>query len=92
MRLPLSFPPKTQLYFDFILFNLFLFNAPPKQSDQIGHFLPVRLLLEAKCNFYRGEVAKRNITSCLRLQCRKTTVLSCHRYLINTSLEKMNNI
>ncbi len=28
----------------------------------------------------------------IRHQCRKTTVLSCHRCLINTGVEKMNNI
>ncbi len=33
-----------------------------------------------------------NGTSCIRLQCRKTTVLSSHRCLINTGVEKMNNI
>jgi hypothetical protein len=25
-------------------------------------------------------------------QCKKTAVLSCHRYSINTAVEKMNNI
>ncbi len=33
-----------------------------------------------------------NGTSHIRHQCRKTTVLSCHRCLINTGVEKMNNI
>ncbi len=28
----------------------------------------------------------------IRHQCRKATVLSCHRCLINTGVEKMNNI
>jgi hypothetical protein len=28
----------------------------------------------------------------IKHQCRKTTVLSCHRCLINTGVEKMNNI
>ncbi len=31
-----------------------------------------------------------NRTTCNRHLCRKTTVLSCHRCLINTGVEKMN--
>jgi hypothetical protein len=31
-----------------------------------------------------------NRTAHIRHQSRKTTVLSCHRYLINTGVEKMN--
>ncbi len=31
-------------------------------------------------------------TACIRHQCRKTTVKSCHRCLINTGVEKMNSI
>jgi hypothetical protein len=31
-------------------------------------------------------------TACIRHQCRKTTVFSSHGYLINTGVEKMNNI
>ncbi len=33
-----------------------------------------------------------NRTACIRHLCRITTVLSCHRCVINTSVEKMNNI
>jgi hypothetical protein len=33
-----------------------------------------------------------NRTPCIRHLCRKTIVLSCQRYLINTGVEKMNNI
>jgi hypothetical protein len=33
-----------------------------------------------------------NRTGHIRHKCRKTTVLSCHRCLINTCFEKMNNI
>jgi len=33
-----------------------------------------------------------NRTTHMRHQCRKTTALSCHRCLINTGVEKMNNI
>jgi hypothetical protein len=33
-----------------------------------------------------------NGTVCIRHQCRKTTVLSCLRCLINTGVEKINNI
>ncbi len=38
-------------------------------------------------------VGQINRTACIRHQCRKaTTVLSCQRCLINTSVEKINNI
>ncbi len=30
--------------------------------------------------------------TCIRQQCKETTVSSCHRYLINTGVEKMNYI
>ncbi len=33
-----------------------------------------------------------NRRALIRHQCRKTTVLSCHRCLINTCIEKMNSI
>jgi hypothetical protein len=33
-----------------------------------------------------------NGTAHNRHQCRKTAVLSCHRFLINSGIEKMNNI
>jgi len=35
---------------------------------------------------------RQNRTEHIRHQCRKTTVLSCHRHLINTTVEKMNYI
>ncbi len=31
-------------------------------------------------------------TTRIRYKCRKVTVLNCHRCLINTGVEKMNNI
>ncbi len=33
-----------------------------------------------------------NGTANIRHQCRKIAVLSCHRFLINSGVEKMNNI
>jgi len=38
------------------------------------------------------KVIQLNGTVCIRHQCRKTAVLSSHRCLINTGVEKMNNI
>jgi hypothetical protein len=35
---------------------------------------------------------QRNRTAHIRHRCRKATVLSCHRCLINTGVVKMNNI
>ncbi len=37
-------------------------------------------------------VSDKNRTAHIRHQCKKTTVLSCHWCLINTGVEKMNNI
>jgi len=41
-----------------------------------------------------NDVAKKSSerTTCITYQCRKTAVLSCHRCLINTGVEKTNNI
>jgi hypothetical protein len=33
-----------------------------------------------------------NGTVLIRHQCRKTAVLSCHRFLINSGVEKMNKV
>ena len=43
------------------------------------------------CDYIKNIFAK-NRTACIRHQCKKTTVLSCHRCIINTGVEKMNNI
>ena len=37
-------------------------------------------------------ITAHNRTARIRHQCRKTIVLSCHRCLFNTGVEKMNNI
>jgi hypothetical protein len=42
-----------------------------------------------KSIFKQGDI---NRAARIIYQCRKTTVLSCHRLLINTGVEKMNNI
>jgi len=39
-----------------------------------------------------GQMAETIEQQCVRHQCRITTVLSCHRCLINTGVEKMNYI
>jgi len=39
--------------------------------------------------FYRQSF---NGTTCIRHQCKKIAVLSCHRFLINSGVENMNNI
>ncbi len=44
----------------------------------------------ADCHFAECHYANR--TACIRHHYRKTTVLSCHRCLINTGVEKMNHI
>jgi len=43
-----------------------------------------------KVTVSKSELA--NGTAHIRHQCRKTAVLSCHRYLFNSGVEKMNNI
>jgi hypothetical protein len=51
---------------------------------------------EAGAPYVMDEVGSRiyifNRAAHSRQQCRKTIVLSCHRCLINTGVEKMNNI
>jgi hypothetical protein len=41
-------------------------------------------------NFRKSLLLFINRTAHIRRQCRKTTVLSCHRCLINSGVEKMN--
>jgi hypothetical protein len=43
-------------------------------------------------NLYLGQPLWHNGTARNRHQCRKTAVLGCHRCLINSGVEKMNNI
>ncbi len=38
------------------------------------------------------QISTNNRTACFRHKGRKTTVLSCHRCLLNTGVEKMNYI
>ena len=45
--------------------------------------------LELKIGFPLASV---NRTAHIRHQCRKTAVLSCYRFLINSGVKKMNNI
>jgi hypothetical protein len=58
----------------------------PLQSAFLGHFFLVGGIRHG--NMFKHDF---NRTSCIRQQFRKTTVLSCHRCLINTGVEKMNN-
>ncbi len=44
----------------------------------------------AECHY--AECRGANSAACIRHQCMKATVLNCHRCLINTGVEKMNNI
>jgi hypothetical protein len=47
--------------------------------------------LKRGADFFPKET-KFNGTAHIRHQCRKIAVLSCHRCLINSGVEKMNNI
>ncbi len=49
-------------------------------------------MIEHYDNTYNDFTYNDNRTAHIRYKCRKTTVLSCHRRLINTGVEKMNNI
>ncbi len=44
----------------------------------------------AECHYAECRGAKS--AACFRLQCRKTTVLNFHRRLMNSGVEKINNI
>jgi len=65
-----------------------------KQREQVRQYLPrvlgglVSLKLRISSSYSRFE----DSTECIRHQCRKTTVLSCQRCLINTGVEIMNKI
>jgi len=48
--------------------------------------------LVKNCNNYSTNYYLLNRTALILHQCMKTNVLSCHRYLIKTGVEKMNNI
>jgi hypothetical protein len=50
----------------------------------------VGIILSAVC--LSGNMLSVNRTSRIRHQCKKTTVLSCYRWLINTSIENLNNV
>jgi hypothetical protein len=43
-------------------------------------------------NYCLGLISADNGTPRIRRQCRKIAVLSCHLFLINSGVEKMNNI
>ncbi len=50
---------------------------------------------EQKINFAIFKKTSENVsnrTACIRHQCRKAPVLSCHRFLINTGVEQLNYI
>jgi hypothetical protein len=51
-------------------------------------FLPSFL----SADFYFAYVMSYNRTACISQQCKKTTAFICHRCLINTVVEKANNI
>ncbi len=73
----------TTVFIDFITSDVDVFvREDPKET--------------ARMIFFQNHFLQRNIldnrTAHIRHQCRKTTVLSCQRCLINTGIEKMNNI
>jgi hypothetical protein len=71
---PLVFPGQTLSSLDILLllFKKLLYNF-------LRYFVAIGL-------FYFDEVS--NGTARIRHQCRKTTVLNCHRFLINSGVEK----
>ncbi len=45
---------------------------------------------QTNCNLQLIKIELANRTEWIIHQCRKTAVLSCHRWLINTGVEKIN--
>ncbi len=75
------------------VFNLFLSHWALQDGVQLSSKLWIFLLL---CHWYfeKNKLGRfsqlGNRTAHIRHQCRKTTLLSCHRCLINTGVEKMS--
>jgi hypothetical protein len=77
-------------------------NDPERTDNRLGKHYSRKFVVSCprqhSCNTLRSSVGivpneqKKNIVFCIRHQCRKTTVLSCHRGLINTGVEKVSNI
>jgi hypothetical protein len=64
---------------------------PAPETEQTGEEnLPGVTVIKKK--FPSSLMMRPNRTACITHQCRKMTVLSCHRCLINTGVEKMNYI
>ncbi len=64
---------------------------PTKDTLAIKKLLMIFLRLNIQ-NIWQQLLAAFNRAACIRHQCRKTTVLRCHRCLIYNGVEKMNNI
>ncbi len=60
----------------------FFFVAKPRRGQRLSEFYKT-------CSVFTNFV---NRAPHIRHQCRKKTVFSCHRCLINSGVEKMNNI
>jgi len=71
---------------DYALFNIIM---------SLLSFVCLMVIMPIFSGKFQGNISNKisfNATPCIRHQCRKTAVLSCHRFLINSGVEKMNNI
>ncbi len=77
-----------QMYKTFQLFTKLIY----KNYHHMQSYLQIQELLKMPNLLRVGFIKTENGTARIRHQCRKTTVLSRHRCLINTGVEKMNYI
>ncbi len=88
------------LFFRILFFFLLFFSAFKTNANRISGRVTRRLekntqhseKVDKTVAELKGAKNDLNGTAHIRHQCRKTAILSCHRFLINSSVEKMNNI
>jgi len=73
--------------FKFLKNQMISFPLSPLSGNDISEFNPAHFVML----FHLG-VMLFNRTARIKHQCRKMTVISCHRCLINIGVEKVNNI
>ncbi len=68
------------------------FKVCPGWGENLGAFSLFSFIYNNTSLIYVNSFVAFNRTERIRHQSRKTTVLNCHRCLINTGVEKKNNI
>jgi hypothetical protein len=74
------------------LFEVIKANNGSEKKSEIVELTEVQRRRERASQVIGFKSQSPSRAPCIRYLCRETTVLSCPRYLINTGVEKMNNI